>query len=193
MKEKKNKITKSKKLLLIIGIILIILILSIILYYLQSNKAQEEKKIKNKISNDAVEKIFKRTKEKDIKENIEFDTIEKDGKNYKITFFYAGTQFEYVVDANSKKIISNTLDDYEGSLELVQSDYISIEEAKKLVIEDINPKDESKLKFKSQKTEKEFEQILYYFKAEDDHYKYSYIVDGIAKKVLPQFSKWTQK
>ena len=41
---------------------------------------------------------------------------------------------------------------------------------------------------KSQKTKKALEQILYFFNIEDDNYKYTYVVDGIAKKVLPQFS-----
>ncbi len=188
MKEKKNKKTKLNKLLIIIGIIAIILIFSVTLYLLQLRKNIEETKIKKEVTNDAIKKIAKKTNEKDIEENIDLDKITKDGKNYKVTFFYAGAQFEYVIDANSKKIISNTLEDYEGSLELVQSNYISIEEAKKLVIEDINPEDESKLKFKSQKTKKALEQILYFFNIEDDNYKYTYVVDGIAKKVLPQFS-----
>ena len=187
MKKIKDFLKKHKKNILIISIIVIILILLLgFWWYYSNNSKSKEEKIKNTII-----KKTKFDKDKVIFRNIKLD---KKKNQYTAEMIYNTIIFEFVIDADTGKIIKNNFDDYPDKeyKSPIEYTYIDKKRAKALVANELNA-DVKDVEFLKIDLKKDVYSAIYTIKASYKNYLYTYKIDAISDSIMPKYTQKIEK
>ncbi len=185
MKKIKDFLLNDKKnLIILIGLILVILL--VVWFCLSGYGPVNDSKAKN-----IVLKKTKFDKDKVIFREVNLD---EDKNQYTVEIDYNAIIFNFVIDADTGKIIKNNFDDYpDKNFESpIHYEYVSKTRAKELVANDLKA-DIKDIDFLKVDLKKDTYSAVYDIKASYDKYIYTYKVDAIGESILPKYTSKVEK